>query len=345
MALTTYSIAECAVGIFEVSDIAGQAVWGTATAATSDALELNVKAFEVDRDIKKRVGKSALTGTRNDDVINHQTDTYGTTPRFGIKTEGGVLKDELAFFLYGNLQSVTEAETTPFKKDFILGNPDFTASAGYFATFCFKAPDASHSIIMADCTGTESLKFSCAPGGFLEVEQAWQSRGAATMTGNPSTGSWDRAPKAASDYFAYENMTFKIGSTPNTVLGALEWEFTRETSPIGVDDGKHSSLFLGDNTGTIKGRVLYGANGQTLESAEANNTYLTAHIYWGTEAPAADGDLHFTLPFVVTETKRVEGEAGIFAVDFTGRIVGDSTNETPVEMITVNLCDTQDMGW
>jgi len=347
--MALHHIEDCTVGIFKNTDIAQQAAWGTADADTLDALELNVRSFVIDEDIQLRESDPALTGTREDDILNHYNDTKNASPNFTIETPGGVLKDELAYYLMAHFQNVTEGETTPFQKTFTYHatQPDFASDEGYFATFCFRSPEASQSLIAADCIGAAKLGLKVAPGGFLELTQDWNGRGALSVTGNPS-GTWARATVGSDDKYAYEDLSPSIdfGSGAQDVkadiLGEVSLELTQTMAKCGIDSGNFATWALSTRKGSFKCQLAMGANARSAEANLRNGTKMTVVLQWN-GAGTTDGDLQLTFLVHPTSVKRVSGEGGVFAVEIEGAIVGDSA--TPTEMITVAMADAQDMGW
>ncbi|MDD4995728.1 MAG: hypothetical protein PHW53_04690 [Patescibacteria group bacterium] len=345
MTLVTYDISDCKVGILKsgTPEVPEQAVWGTATADAGNALELNVKVFELNEDVQQREGDAALTGTRSDDAMNHQADTKGSLPSFEVSTPNGVVKAELAPILYAHTQNVTEGATTPYQKTFTFHatQPDFTANAGSFASFVFKAPDASNSLKVKDCIGTEKLAFKLPVNGYLEAVQSWRGRGAVVSNANPS-GTWARS---AISRFHANDMTMQInfgaGAQTITVLGDIDWETTIETTPAGQATGDFASFHLGVRKGTFKTRINYDANAKSAEANLRNGTLCTVTMVWG--STGVDGYLAFTFYVKLKKCNRVRGEGGIFAEDIEAVIVGNVASSQA--MYTVALADALDWGY
>lgn len=354
MALTTYDVSEFPVGLVKVTGIPGQSVYGTAEADASDALELvgNAEMISLDEDVRHYESSIAGTGSRSDDIMNHQATTKGCVPKFEYKPRIGALKDELGTLLMAHFQSVTEEATTPFKKVFIFGNPDFTANAGLFLTTIFKSPVASQSLKIHDVVGVEKLSFNIAPGGYLQVTQSFRGRCAVNAASNPS-GTWARRTVNADDRFHYNDMNMKVdfggGSTAVDPIGEQSWETTREIEEAGTDPTNHTfkSLHISKNGGTAKLSFNYDSNAYGSSNSAAADfragTAITVSIWWGTETPAADGDLKFVFMLKIKSCKFTGGESGIVKCELEGSIVGDSANST--EMMTVTLCDAIDYGY
>lgn len=349
MAITIYDIEDAKVGIMKSGSPAmpEQAAWGTATADTADALELAVQSIEVKEDVKNREGSSNFTGSRDDDIANHQNDVKGSTPMFELTTPGGARKAEIANFLYGFMQSVSEGATTPYAKTFTFPatQPDFTANAGYFATFGFKDPSASYGLEIKDCIGAEKIDFNLPVDGYLEISQSWRGRGAPAVDFAPSSGTWARA--AVSRYHYNDcNMTIDIGAgdVAVTMIGAQSWGMTQDVVPVGNDSGNIQTYGIRNRKGTFNLTILYDATARGVEADWRTGTINKVKLRWGNATPGTvDGDLYFYFGIIVKEAKRIEGEGGIYALNITGAIVGDAANT--IEQMTIICADAIDHVW
>ncbi len=347
MALTIYDVADAKVGIAKVTGVPEQAAWGTATADTADFLELAVQSVEVKEDVKIREGNSNYTGNRDDDIANHQNDVKGSMPTFDIATVGGLRKNDAAPLIYGFMQNVSEGASTPYAKTYTFPatQPDFTANAGYFATFGFKDPTASGGLKIKDCIGADKLAFNLPVDGYLELTQTWRGRGAPAVNFAPNTGTWARS---AISRFHYRDCTMIIdygsGDTTVTMIGAQSWELTQEVVPVGNDSGNIQSYGIRNRKGTFNFTLLFGTEAQAIEADWRTGTINKFKLRWGNATPGTvDGDLYFYFGGIVKEAKRIEGEGGIFALNITGAIVGDAANS--VEQMTIILADAVDRAW
>ena len=343
-----YRIDQCKVGILKTAGgIPQQAVFGTAGAVTLDALELAMDSIDINLDAKKEEYDTALTGISTDDIANHETHVYGSSPQFEINTPGGVVKQEIDVMLYAHTQSVTEGATTPYSKTFVFPTtqPDFSASAGYFATFIFRNPIASSSIKITDSIGCAKLAFSIEAGDWLKANQSWQGRGAAitAITANPATGTWARSGRSGRYHYNNLTMLMDFGAGDQTIvkLGAISWETNRAVGFIDGASGDFANFALGACKGTFNARINYDANGRSAEVNYRDGTPITVTLRWGNaSAGTVDGDLQFKFKVEVKECKRVSSENGLFAVDVSGAIVGDqATSSAMYQVIMANALD------
>jgi hypothetical protein len=345
---THYRIEQCKVGMLKTAGgIPQQAVFGTAGADALNALELAMDSIEINEDVKKEENDTALTGIATDDIANHETHNYGNSPQFEINTPNGVVKQEIDVMLYAHMQSVTEGATTPYSKTFVFPTtqPDFSASAGYFGTFVFRAPDASNSIKIRDCIGCAKLAFSIDPGDWLKANQSWQGRGAVAATSNP-TGTWARSGRSGRYHYNNLTMLMDFGAGDQTVvkLGAISWE---TNTPVGFIDGASgdfANFAIGPYKGTFNARINYDANGKSAETNHRAGTPVKVTLRWGNAtAGTVDGDLQFKFQVELIEVKRVAGDNGIFAVDLSGAICGDQA--TAYAMYQVIMANAIDRAW
>lgn len=346
MALTIHTIEDAKVGILKESGVPEQAAWGTAGADSLDALELAVQSIEVKEDVKNREGNSNYSGSRDDDIANHQNDVKGSTPMFDITTPGGVRKADLAPMLYGFMQGVSEGAASPYAKTFTFPatQPDFTANAGYFATFGFKDPSGSFGLKVKDCIGAEKIAFSLPVDGYLELTQSWRGRGAPAVDFTPS-GTWARSAVSRFHYLdCNATIDYGSGDTAVTLIGAQSWEMSQEVVPVGNDSGNVQTFGIRNRTGTFNLTILYDASARAIEADWRTGTINKCKLRWGNATPGTvDGDLYFYFGFIVKEAKRIEGDGGIYALNITGAIVGDAANT--VEQMTIILADAIDRAW
>jgi hypothetical protein len=324
-----------------------QAAWGTATADTADALELAVQTIEVNEDVKNREGNSNYSGSRDDDIANHQNDTKGSMPTFELTTPGGVRKGEIANFLYAFMQNVSEGAATPYAKTYTFPatQPDFTANAGYFATFGFQDPTATYGLEIKDCIGADKIAFNLAVDKYLEISQTWRGRGAPAVDFAPSTGTWARAAISRYHYLdCAMTVDYGSGDTAVTMIGDQSWEMTQEVVPVGNDSGNVQTYGIRNHKGTFNLTILYDATARAIEADYRTGTINKIKLRWGNATPGTvDGDLYFYFGIIVKSAKRIEGNGGVYALNITGAIVGDAANG--LEQMTIICADAIDHAW
>ncbi|MGD8785898.1 MAG: hypothetical protein PVJ60_00615 [Phycisphaerales bacterium] len=367
MALPVLNVADAKIGLLKSGSpaVPFQGTWGTAEVDGDDALELSGIVEEIDPDYTKNAGDAALTGTRNDDKVNHHTTTYYSAPAFEYKSREhiGVLKDEIHVFAAMHLQNVdSEGVSTPHLKTMTPHDtgPDHTVNAGYIGSFVFRKPTVASSYKIADVICAEKLGFSIDPGGYLQMSATCRGRGAIARSSNPS-GTWARAAQleaaTASDLFHFGriNMTVDYAGSDNavTVVGNTSWETTRAMVKVGHDGtGKFQNWGYGKFGGIFSTILNYDAHTLAIQAEIDDNddALIEFIIGWDGGGVAAtmpdgteDGDLKWVLNVHVNEAKDIAGENGIAACQISGMIVGDKVNS--IEPYTLTIADAQDAGY
>jgi len=339
--------------------ICQQTAWNTAAPPDSAFAELPNAQVMIDPDVRGRRPNRSRTsvdgGSRQVDVRDIQNDTKGNSPKLVIP--GDVRKADIAYFLYGVMQNVTEAAATPFLKTFTFPStqPDLTAitavsSPGIVFSVCAKHPIASTSELITDAIITE-LSLSCAPGSGdarLQYSASFAGRGAIDDDYNPS-GTWTRATEIHFPFHDLGGFKCNFGSavTPNI----LSYDITLRNNavPVGVETG---------GTGMFKTFALgmpYAANGtfvlsydtvgDALQAVHGSGVDGTIDIWWGNETPSADGDLKISCNAVISpDSIREIDHNGIHALSFKYEAVTDKANSID-DSVTIIVCDGVDRNW
>lgn len=324
-----------------------EATWGTALADTADfngttpewGEILDGEIVGVEWDTRVREPNRSHTDQRVLRAANFQQDEKGVSHKITIT--GDAKKKTLASFLYGVIQNVAEAATTPYEKTYTFSStqPDFTANAGWFGTFIAKQ-GSSQSIKLRDVICNE-LTLTCNPDdgqGRLQMVANCVSRGSATTSSNPNTGSLARYSQ---DFFYFHDLkTCTVGGSAISPLG-ITINIKNNATPVSVDtatagDFLTYALPLYEVTVTIKAiwtSTVYTQQVSHLSASTPTPIILT----WGTDN--ADGYLNWTI--YGTCTASPDAYDPVKAVDLTYRATYDGTNQP----LTVVLADAIDRAW
>jgi hypothetical protein len=327
--------------------IAEQTTWGTAVADTAAAIQLDVDPFSIVPNVNIREGRQSQ-GTRRPFTGSRIHDTKRVAPTFSLPAMEAK-KDELDYFLYAIMQSVSEGATTPFSKTFTIpdSQPDFSSSAGFFMTFWERFPVSLRSRKLKDVIA-KSLTLSCEPGGRLMVAGEFVGRGAMIEGANP-TGTWTRSDSDNADYFFWEDidrftMDFGSGAVNLRPSGSFEITLSHDATPFGHDGSGNFETFAIVNWNlelkmTIADDLTANIR-NSFESAHRQGTVCTLEIGWGNDPPSADGDLEITCQCQITDVS--PDSADILGIEVTGAIATSNTSNSP---ITIILANALDRGW
>jgi hypothetical protein len=335
MAKTIESPKEKQYGLLE------QATWGTAIAESSSVLKIDTAGFTIDPDVKIRESNQSH-GTRRPYVGELIAHTNRSAPLIGvpsIEAKQGLLD----YFLYLLFQSVTEGAVTPYSKTFSILDvqPDFSVSAGMFATLWERFADANTSRKVKDVIG-KSITLSCAPGEPLMVSVELVGRGAVTETENPSA-TWTRP----TDNFWYweqiDRATLNWGAgLMDLTLQGFEISMSHAAIPYGNDGAGNFETF-GVTNWDLGFKLKVGEDiTQDIRTnflvALKAGTDIIFNIGWGNASPGTvDGDLDLAWRGRVTKvTPHLEE---ILGIDVEGKILTTAVGTSPITIIMANAID------
>lgn len=322
-----------------------QTTWGTAEAGSSTFVHLRVEPAEFDPDVRY-VTLNSVSGYRDlneNDLIHH---VKGAAPT--IQFKGPIKTNDLALFLYGVIQNVSEAATTPFAKTYTFGStqPDFSTGAGEFFTIAKKRPTAtaSQSVKDAICSKLVLVWEPETDGGIGMFTADMVGRGAvddaydmssATLTENPIT-----------DLFYFHDLkTFTVdGNNLDPLRIEVEIGNTPAFASVDTTTGEYKCIALTKYYCTVRARVKWDSNAETTRQeakTSSASTKVPMVMTWGTSGQ--DGYLNFALN--VQPGPAVHEDADINAIDFTFQCVRDTTSGSEVEPITITLSDAVDRSW
>jgi hypothetical protein len=323
--------------------ISRQATWGTAI--TTGFILMDVEPTAFDPDTKVRKPNRAGSGQRTVNTLNIIQDTKGSAPK--ITLSGLLKKDDAAILLYGVMQGVSEAGTTPFTKTFtfpsVAGSlqPDFTASAGCFFTVNKWMPDQTLSQRMVDAIITElTITWSgIGDDAVAKFKATFMGRTWANNV-NLSAITPTRATQADDDLFYFIDLKTFTGNALALDPLSFEITFKNNAKAVGVDKtvvGKFLTYALGDYECNAKAKVIWDTNARTLQAASQASTSHAWVASWGTGG--SDGNLAFALQAVPGPAPDEDSETN--TVDFT--LTGVQSGAT--KPITVTLSDAKDWAF
>lgn len=347
MAINVETVKQKRYGIFD------QAAWGTAALDTVNltnaqvapqGFQLDVDALSIVPNVNVRPGKQSV-GTRRPFTESNIHDTKGVSPIFPLPAFEAK-KDEIDFFIYAMMQACTEGVATPYIKTFTIadGQPDFSASAGMFITAFERFYTASKSRKIKDAI-MKSLTLRLEPGGRLMVSGELMGRGAMVENANPS-GTWARSDSNSADFFWFHNInrcTLDTGSgaTPVRLTGPLEVTFSNDAEPFGSDgSGNTESVAIVNWNIGLKMQIQDDPTvniRNPLEVAHRLGSVCTLELGWGTNPPAADGDLEITATFQITDVS--PDSANVLGLELTGLIGTSAIGTSPITIIMANAID------
>ena len=333
--------------------IAEESAFGTAIADSGSFTEIKTEPVEIDMDVRMHDIPGAA-GTKTPLQDSKYSTTTGSMPKF--TTNGPYSTYESDLFLYAACQKVTEA-VDPYTKTFtpFTALPDFSADAGFFATWLKQYPTASTSWKVKSCIA-DRIRFSAARDELLQVETSWISPFAPTYTNNPnSTATWERgllAPAGATAFSTQFGMlhfndisaatiNFEGAGANNMVLQSFNWEMSHEATGNELDgSGDWGNITLVNRAGSAELVFLKDAQFETALSNWGEDKKVEVVIRWGAAGATTTGELQMTL----------RGKINSIAIDQSGLLggtigidllaVSDST-----DMIEVIQTSGQTRGW
>ena len=91
-------------------------------------------------------------------------------------------------------------------------------------------------------------------------------------------------------------------------------------------------------------RIPYSTAAMTLLGNLHTGADGTVQIWWGTEAPAADGDFKIELNAVVDGAPHELDYKGVHVIAFSFEAVTDKANSVD-DSLTITLCDANERTW
>jgi len=330
MAIEVYSKKEKRYGILE------QATFGTAATEGSSVIELNISGTTIDPDVKIRETEQAHGTIRSytDELI---ADTKRSAPIISIP-DVEAKQDYFDYFLYLALHSVVEGEATPFKKTFTIPStrPDFSANAGFFATFFERFPYASSSRKVADCIA-RSLTITGAPGEPLKFSAELIGRGSVTENDNPSA-TWTIP---GNNFWYWEDMAVTKVNSVTRRLQAFTITIDLDPKFYGNDGSGNFETFAIDPIATFKltiGENMENSHRQGFMTAWKAGTLWAYQIGWGNATPGTDdGDLDFAWNGKITKVTPLNED--ILAFDVEGKMLTSAIATSPLTIIMANAIE------
>ena len=180
-----YSGSEVQVGF------AQESTFGTVTADSGAFVQLaEFGSISFDKGLTQKL-EMKNRGSRVANIDDKYITEAGGTRKFTI-SDIPVRRTDLAELLYAVLQNVSEGATTPYTKTFNLllsSQPDFSSSAGYFATMGAKLPLSGRDIKLTSCIASNlALKSDIVSGdgrlmASVDFISGFSSSVAATFSG------------------------------------------------------------------------------------------------------------------------------------------------------------------
>lgn len=256
---------------------------------------------------------------------------------------------DLAPLLYGVMQSVSESATTPYTKTYTWDGsegtpttqPDFSASAGYFATLGVRGPIASkHYKFTSAIARTLELSGSTAPGATVMANAEFMSGFAPSVTANYS-GAWAYATQS---YFNATQLSTKTLGGSDLVVYDWSFKFDNKGARVGSNSSGYAETYaVGipeyELTGSIT--VKYDANSVTAIANFLAGTSSALVIAIGTGGQA--GHLNITCPAIVHTGPAMDyGRAEGQAITLPFKALYDAGGNP---LVTVTLSDAVDRSW
>lgn len=328
--------------------IALQTTWGTAIADSAAFIELDIDAMFVDPDLQKEE-QNGSHGTRNRTYQDIQVHTAGSLPKIPIS--GKIKKAEIALFLAMFGQSVTEGATTPFDKTIVMhsSSPDFSSSAGVFATFLEYYPVSNTSVKVADVV-CQDITLTFPPNQDAAMFSAnLVGRGTPAETAEP-TGTLTRTPNKffrmvsssqdASSFRLFQ-IDFGAGAQDITLMDNLEIALAQEVMTYGQDSEKPANFELLNRNFTLKIPMFKDANFESAVTNAKADTPITIHLGFGNATPGSvDGDFDLTCTAKITGLEK--NKDGVLTGVVSCEILAADASSQPFTFV---LADAVDWGF
>jgi hypothetical protein len=252
-----------------------------------------------------------------------------------------VRMDEIDHFLYAALQTVTEDDSSPYKKEYtgLTAPVNFSDSAGHVLTLFKRFGSSDNAEKLHDCVVTD-LTFTFEPGGRLMYTATLQSRNKVDDTSSPS-GTWT----AATDTTQHEKDLGRFTWNSNNMipLGSCEIKFTHEFTTLGYDATNDiaENVLMFNPVHTFSFTTHYDATILAdLRDYMQSGAYATCRVGWGNAtAGTVDNDLDFNFYSQVRSVQATEAN-GIQAIEWSGVMAG--AGGSPV---TVTLANDTNRAW
>jgi hypothetical protein len=172
-------------------------------------------------------------------------------------------------------------------------------------------------------------------------------RGAVDATFNPTIANWIRA---AETFFYFQNiggLKTNFGGVVSHDINSFNLSIMNNATPVGVETGG-TGLFktfaLGPYSAKGVIRIPYSSAAMTLLTKFYSGADGTVQLWWGTESPAADGDLKIELNAVIDAAPRELDYKGVHVIAFSFEAVTDKANSAD-DSLTITLCDANERTW
>lgn len=322
-----------------------QTTWGTAEAGSSTFVRLDCEPADIDPDAKF-TELNRVSGYRDLDKNQLVYHTKGSAPK--IQVVGDIKKNDIALFLFGVMQHVTEGASTPFPKTFIFpedGQPDFSAGEGIIFTVAKKMPTIADSNSFRDAI-CRQLNLVWEPEGESGIgKMTAQMVGRGTVNYAYDMTSATLTPYA-NDLFYFHDLntcTVDLSGAKAVIPTRIEIEIGNNMMPVSVDTttpGQYACMILVQYYCTAKLTLAWDANVDDIRQ-EAIATSSTSDRQWIVEWGTAgvDGHLKFDMNAQAGPAPHVDADLNV--VEFTLKCLRDGATKP----LTVTLSDAVDRAW